>query len=91
MARECIKGCWLIQQALQSEDSRRIISGPLSIHPDYLTGDRPAENSLRICEASYDCAGPGKAEAEVIRGFFRKRTETVTVPTCGLPGEYFNR
>jgi hypothetical protein len=91
MARECIQNCWRIQQALDSEDNRRLMSGPLSIHPDYLMGDKPAEKILAICEASYDCPGPGTTEVDVVKGFISKRTVTETVRTCGLPDEYFDR
>ena len=89
MARECIKDCWRIQEALDSEGNRRFLSGPLEIHPDYIMGNKPVEKILQICEASYDCPGPGFKEIDVVKGFFKKRIEKETVRTCGLGNEHF--
>jgi hypothetical protein len=89
MAKECMQNCWRIQQAVESSSNRKLLSGPLAIHPDYMTGDDPVQNILSICEVSYDCDGPGTTEVEVVKGIFKKRTEMEERPTCGLPDSYF--
>ena len=73
-------------------DFDNLIAGPGAIHPDMFSGDDSEANRLlTICEGSYDCSGPGTTEVDVIKGFFRKRTETEVRQTCGLPDEYFER
>lgn len=71
-------------------DSDNLIGAVGPIHPDMFGGnDTQAQRLLTVCEASYDCTGPGTEEVEVVKGFIKKRVVKETVPTCGLPDEYF--
>jgi hypothetical protein len=92
MARECIQNCWRIQQILETMDDDNLLGAVGPIHPDMFGGDdTQAQRLLVTCEASYDCPGPGITEPDVVKGIIRKRTVQETVPTCGLPDEYFER
>ena len=93
MARECIQNCWRIREVVDEMESDNMWSGPMVIHPDFFSGDDSTGNRLlEMCETTYDCkSGPGTTEVDVVKGFFRKRTENEIRPTCGLPDEYFER
>lgn len=89
MSRECIQGCWRIQNKLREGQELDFWAGPMAVHPNLFSRSTPAEAILIICEASYDCPGPGVVEVEVVKGIFKKRTEVKTVETCGIPDSYF--
>ena len=80
MSVECLRNCPLINNDLQ-----------ILHNTAYYYGVGTAEDAdqlLADCKASYGCSGPQPTEVvEVIKGFFKKRTETEQVYVCQHPDQ----
>ena len=83
MSRECLRNCPNIQASLDSASSANTNSALLHVP----AGGDSLNNLMAWCEASYDCAGPELTEVEVIKGVFKKHTETETQYACQYPAE----
>jgi len=85
MSKECIRNCPVVQEHLN--EAKRGTFGVYNQSRRMAVGD-PFPKLIEQCENSYDCPGPESIEAEVVvKGFIKKRTETVTQYVCVHPSE----
>lgn len=78
MAKECITKC---PRILAAEEEVR--SNWSAASGFFIDGD--TDRLMSVCEDSYDCPGPTTQPVEVVKGFFKKRTEIEQQSDCGLP------
>jgi len=85
MSKECIRNCPLIESITKEMDTNDFLAAVGPMHPDMFGGEGTGINRLlSVCERSYECSGATIEPVEVIKGFFRQRTEIEYQKRCGL-------